>query len=315
LNDELAAERHLTQYFEMFGHRSIYHDGWKAVCPYPGPSLAEGAQKGHPFGTAITEAILDDLEENDWELYHLAVDPAECHNVAADHPDQLEQMRALWWHEAEQYGVLPLSASGIARMFVRRPSVGAARKVYELYPGGAPISFAAAPRVNNRAHAITAKVHVPNDGAEGVLLSHGNRHGGYALYVAGDRLHFVHNYLSLQLFTVSTTDPLPRGDVEVRMEFAPNGPARFLEGLGTPAVVCLIVNGELAGSGDLPYTVPSTFSTTGLSCGWAYYDSVDPTAFQAPFRFTGTIHKVTLDLTGELSINPNAEIVRMMTEQ
>ena len=80
---------HTTQYFEMFGHRSIYHEGWKAVCPYPGPSLAEGAERGHPFGTFITEAILDQLDAEDWELYDLDADPAECHDLAADQPERL----------------------------------------------------------------------------------------------------------------------------------------------------------------------------------------------------------------------------------
>jgi arylsulfatase len=313
--DPAAPSRHLTQYFEMFGHRAIYHDGWKAVCPYPGPSLAEGAERGHPFGTALSEAILDDLEANDWELYHLETDPAECHNVAAQHPDQLAAMRQRWWDEAERYGVLPLAASGITRLFARRPTVGAPRKVYEILPLGAPISFAAAPRVNNRAHSITAHVVIPDAGAEGVLLSHGNRHGGYALYVKDDRLHFVHNYLGLERFTVSSRTTLPRGAAALRMEFAPSGPPRFLEGLGTPADVRLFVDGEEVGLGHLPYSVPNTFATTGMSCGWAYFDSVDPSAYRAPYAFTGPLERVVLDVTGELIVNPQAEMVRLMTEQ
>jgi arylsulfatase len=224
-------------------------------------------------------------------------------------------MRALWWSEAERYGVLPISASGLNRMFARRPSIGAPRKVYEYFPGGSPITFSAAPRVNNRAHSISALTTLPDGPVDGVLLSNGNRHGGYALYVKDRRLHFVHNYLSLASFRVSAEHDVPSGDVELRMEFAPTGPPSFLEGKGTPADVRLFYDGVEVGMGHLPYSVPSTFATTGLSCGWAYFDTIDPSAYEAPFTFSAKLHKVILDITGELSINPNAEMVRMMTQQ
>jgi arylsulfatase len=313
--DPDAPSRHTTQYFEMFAHRSIYHEGWKAVCPYPGPSLAEGVERGHPFGTPLTEELLDKLEAEDWELYHLEVDPAECHDVAAEHPERLAELIELWWAEAERYGALPIAASGITRLFAKRPPVGGPRKVYELYAGGAPVSFAAAPRTNNRAHSITAHVTVPSGGAEGVLLTHGNRHGGYALYVAEGRLHYVHNYLSLASFTVSATAPVPEGDVQLRMELAPTGPPDFLAGLGSPAEVRLFADGEVIGFGELPHTVPNVFATVGMSCGYAAFDTVDPSAYLAPFTFTGEIHKVVLDVTGELTVHPGAEITRLMTQQ
>ncbi|MGZ4728968.1 MAG: arylsulfatase [Acidimicrobiales bacterium] len=310
-----APSRHTTQYFEMFAHRSIVHDGWKAVCPYPGPSLAEGVERGHPFGTFVTEAILDRLDAEDWELYHLEADPAECHDVAAEHPDRLAELRELWWSEAERYGALPIAGSGIDRLFARRPRVGGARQVYELFPDGSPVSFAASPRVNNRPHSITAHVTVPEGGAEGVLLTHGNRHGGYAFFVADGRLHYVHNYLSLQRFTVSATQPVPTGHAQLRMELAPTGPADFASGKGTPAEVRLFVDDEVVGFGELPYSVPNLFATVGMSCGYAAFDSVDPSAYLAPFTFTGTIHKVVLDVTGRLIVDPTAEMTRLMTQQ
>jgi arylsulfatase A-like enzyme len=314
-NDAQAPSRHTTQLFEMFAHRSIYHNGLKAVCPYPGRSLAEAHDKGHPFGTALSEAILDDLDANDWELYDLKSDPAECHDIGPSNPEKLEEMKALWWSEAQRIGALPLAATGITRLFTRRPTVGAPRRVYEIFPGGSPISFAAAPRVNNRTHTITAHVDIPEGTVEGVLLSHGNRHGGYALYVAANRLHFVHNYLGLRRFTVTSDVEIPRGPTTLSMEFVPTGPAQFLKGLGTPAQVRLFHGEEVVGTGELDYSVPSTFSTTGVSCGLAYFDTIDPSAYQAPFAFTGTLHKVVLDVTGELIINAQAEITRMMTEQ
>ena len=313
--DAAAPDRHTTQYFEMFGHRSIYHEGWKAVCPYPGPSLAEGAERGHPFGTFLSEEILDRLEAEDWELYDLTADPAECHDLAATEAERLAQMIDLWWAEAERYGVLPIATGDITRLLAKRPSVGRPRKVFELFPGGSPIPFAVAPRVYNRPHSIVADLTVPAGGAEGVVLTHGNRHGGYALYVAGGLLHYVHNHLGLDRFTVSSTEPLPEGDVQVRMELLTTGGPDFSQGHGSPAEVRLFHGDELVGMGALPHTVPNLFGIVGLSCGYAAYDSVDPSAYTAPGTFTGTIHKVVLDVTGESLLHPEAEMKRMMTQQ
>jgi len=316
LGDPDAPDVHTTQYFEMFGHRSIYHEGWRGVCPYPGPSLAEGAELGRPFGTELSEAILDDLDANCWEVYDLTNDPAECHNLAADRPDKVEELRALWWSEAERHGVLPLAASGISRLLAKRPTVGHSRRIFEFYPGGSPTPFTAAPRVPNRAHAIVAHVAIPDDGAEGVLFSLGSRHGGYALIVHDDRLKFVYNYLTLDRYTIVSDTPVPRGGaVELRMEFAPTGPPSFLEGKGTPAEVRLYFDGEVVGFGSLPHTVPVTFSTTGASCGEAFFDTIDPAIYEAPFTFTGELDKVVVDITGELIINPEAEMTRLMSQQ
>jgi arylsulfatase A-like enzyme len=310
-----APTLHSTQYFEMFGHRSIYQDGWKAVCPYPGPSLAEGAALGHPFGTFLTEAILDRLEAEDWELYHLDSDPSECHDLATIEPERLSQMIDLWWSEAERYGALPIATGDITRILTRRPTVGRHRQIFELSPGGSPIPFAVAPRVYNRPHRITARLHIPDEGAEGVLLTHGSRHGGYALYVANGRLHYVHNHLGLDLFSVSADSPLPTGELVVRMDLQTTGGPDFTLGRGSPAEVRLFVGREQIGLGTLPHTVPNLFGIVGLSCGYAAYDSVDPAAYMAPFPFTGTIHQVVLDVSGEALVNPAAEITRMMSQQ
>jgi arylsulfatase len=310
-----ASDRHLTQYFEMLAHRSIYHDGWKAVCPYPGPSLVEGAERGHPFGTFLTEAILDRLDVEDWELYDLRSDPAECHDVAADHPDHLRQMIDLWWSEAERYGALPLATGDLTRLLARRPTVGAARKRYELYPDASPIPFAASPRVYNRPHTITAEVTIPSGGAEGILLTHGSRHGGYAFYLRDGLLHYVHNYLGLARFEISASTPVEPGVRTLRMELAIQGPPDFSKGHGSPAAVSLLVDDELVGAGALPYTVPNLFGIVGVSCGYAAFDSVDPERFDAPFVFTGALHRVELDLSGELLTDPAAEMTRMMTQQ
>lgn len=312
---EAAPEVHLTQYSEMFGHRAIYHEGWKAVCPYPGPSLAEGRDRGHPFGTFLTEAILEELDRTDWELYDLGNDPAECVNLAEREPERLEQLKALWWSEAERYGVLPLATGDLTRLIARRPSVGAYRKVYEFYGGGSPVPFAASPRVYNRPHSISAYVDIPEGGAEGVLLSHGNRHGGYCLFVADGRLHYAYNELSLNRFVLTSDAQVPSGKVCLRFEFAPTGDANFLKGQGTPAELRLFFDDQQVALGAIGSSVLNLFATAGLSCGYGAFDTVDPALYSAPFAFTGEIDRVVLDVSGDLFVHPEAEMTRLMAQQ
>ena len=107
--DDAAPSRRDTQYFEMMGHRSIYHDGWRAVCPWPGPSFKEA---GKFFGAPITADELSKLDANGWELYHVAEDFAENHNVAAQHRAKLIEMISLWYVEAGKYNVLPIDSRG-----------------------------------------------------------------------------------------------------------------------------------------------------------------------------------------------------------
>ena len=111
-----VATRHHTQYFEMFGHRAIYHDGWRAVCPWPGPSFAEAAQKGRHYGSPIDGQVLADIEANDWELYDLTTDYAETKNVAAEHRDKVIEMVGRWWAEAGKYNVMPIDGSMLERL-------------------------------------------------------------------------------------------------------------------------------------------------------------------------------------------------------
>jgi arylsulfatase A-like enzyme len=313
--DPAAEDRHRTQYSEMLGHRSIYHEGWKAVCPYPGPSLAEGAERGHPFGTFLTEAILDRLEAEDWELYDLRTDPSECHDVAAGHPEKMAELKAQWWVEAERYGVLPIATGDLTRLLARRPTVGGNLKVVELFPGGAPMPFTGAPRVYNRPHRISARVTVGEHGAEGVLVTHGNRHGGYSVFVEGGHLTYVHNYLGLDRFVVRAGAPVPVGESLLRMHFEPTGGPNLGTGRGSPAVVRLYVDDDQVAEGELPYTVPNLFSTAGLSCGYAAFDTVDPSFYEAPFTFTGAIHRVVMDLSGDLTVVPAADMIRIMAQQ
>ena len=133
-DDPEAVSRRTTQYFEMMGHRSIYHDGWRAVCPWPGPSFAEA---GKGFGEPISAETLSQLDAQGWELYHVAEDPAENHNLAAEHRDRLIALIATWYVEAGKYDVMPVDGSGLARFVTEKPMIAAPRDSVRLLPGHA----------------------------------------------------------------------------------------------------------------------------------------------------------------------------------
>jgi len=166
---------HITQYFEMMGHRSIYHDGWRAVCPWPGPSFAEA---GKFFGALIDKDKLTELDATAWELYHVAEDFAENHNVAAENRAKLIEMIAMWYVEAGKYKVMPIDSRGTQRFADERPQIAVNRTSYVFYPDTQGVPANATVNILNRPYSITADVDIPEAGAEGVLLSQGGSDGG-----------------------------------------------------------------------------------------------------------------------------------------
>ena len=285
------------------------------VCPFPGTSFTEALDKERYFGAPLTADVLADLDANSWELYNLADDPAENHDLAEVNPDKLQEIIELWYAEADRYDVLPLATGDLARMNVERPTVARPRQKFVYQAGGAALPFAASPRVYNRPHSITADVVTPESGGEGVLLAHGNRHGGYSFFLKDGYLNHVHNYLGKEWFRVTSPDPIPTGEVSVRFEFEPTGELANVNGKGTSGRSQLYVNGDLVASVDLPYTVPNLFGIIGLSCGRDAVDSVSPDDYDAPGEFNGEIKSVTLDVTGDLIVDHDSELKRLMTQQ
>jgi len=311
LDEATATSRHHTQYFEMLGHRAIDHNGWRAVCPWPGPSFTEA---GVGFGQPISAEKLSELDATGWELYHVAEDPAENHNLAAEHRDRLIALISLWYAEAGKHGVLPIDGSGIARMVAEKPLVAPARDHYSLRPNTQSIPFFAGPRVLNRPHSITAFVDLPDSGAEGVLLCQGTAAGGYSLYIKNRKLHYVHNYVGRSLHTVSTPEELPTGAHELRFEFEPTGTPDMEHGRGAPGQLQLYVDGTLVANAEAPETTPFAFNPGVLSCGANPGSPVTPD-YRSPFKFTGTLHGVTIDVSGELIQDPDAELRAHMARQ
>jgi arylsulfatase A-like enzyme len=310
-DDPKAATRHRTQYFEMFGHRSIDHDGWRAVCPWPGPSFAEA---GLPFGAPISADTLTELDAKHWELYHVDVDPTENSNVAEEHRDILIALIARWYVEAGKYDVLPIDGSALPRMMTERPTVAEPRNRYVLRPGTQTIPGFAGPRLLNRPHAITADVEIPAGGADGVLICQGTGVGGWTLFVKNNRLCYTHNYVRRALYRVAATDPLPPGRHELRFEFEPTGPPDFANGKGAPGRAQLYLDRTLVAESDFPLTTPVAFNPGGLTCGANPSLAVDPD-YESPFRFAGTLHSVTIDLSGDLIVDSDSEMRVVMARQ
>ncbi len=336
LEDAEAPSKRRTQYFEMLGHRSIYHEGWRAVCPWPGPSFAEA---GTGFGNPISAEKLTELDANNWELYHVAEDFAENHNLAprqrselekvgealgiveeteeeAAHRARLIEMIAQWYVEAGKYNVLPIDGRGAIRVMDERPTIAVARTSYTYYPGTQPVPVSAGAFVLNRPHSITADIEIPEAGADGVIFSHGGSDGGYSLYVKDGKLHYVHNYMASEYLHVESVESVPAGHHQLRFEFEVTGPPDIPGGKGVPGLAQLYFGDKLVGQAEFPYTTPLMFGVAGgaLECGRDSGAPVTPD-YAPPFEFTGTIHNVTVDVSGELIRDTEAEMRMIMARQ
>lgn len=270
-----------AQYFEMVGRRAIYHDGWRAYSPWS-------------FGREVTA---ESLADSKWMLFNITKDFSESTDVAEKHPEKLEELKRLWWMQAAKYDVLPLDGRSVVRQAEPRPQMTAPRNKYVYRAGGGEVSSSSAANVLNRSYAITAQVVIPEGGAEGVLLAQGGRFAGYSFFVKDNRLHYVHNYVGLQEFTVTSSIEVPAGKATFRFEFERKGPPDFSKGKGSAGIGRLFIDGQRVGETEIRVTVPLAFALSGegLCCGW---DSLTEacSAYTGEFRFTGTIEKVVIDV-------------------
>src|SRR3954451_8577453 len=310
-DDATAASAPHTQSFQMLGPRAIYHDGWGAFCPWPGPSFAEA---GVGFGQPISADTLSELDATGWELYNLDEDFAENENVADAHRDRLIALIGTWYVEAGRYGVMPVDGSGMQRLIAEKPQAAAPRSRYDYIPDTQSVPFFAGARVLNRPHSITALVEIPEGGAEGVLLSQGGTPGGYSFFMKAGALHYVHNYVGRALYRVSSPEPIPVGRHELRFEFEPTGEPDLAAGKGTPGRLQLYVDGALVADAEAPLAIPFAINPGALSCGANPGSPVTP-EYNSPFRFTGTVHNVTVDVSGEMIEDSESNMRMAMARQ
>jgi arylsulfatase A-like enzyme len=311
-DDAKAPSKHVTQYFEMFGHRSLYHDGWRAVCPWPGTSFTES---GLGFGAPIDKDKLTELDAKGWELYDIAKDFAENHNLAGENRAKLIEMVGRWYVEAGQYKVLPIDSRGTLRFADPRPQIAVARSSYIYYAGTQAVPINACPPLLNRPHSITADVEIPKGGAQGALFAAGDVQGGFAFYVQDGRLQYVYNYVGSTFQHVQSNIPVPEGRHTLRLEFEVTGKPEIGKGKGAPGRAQLYIDGKLVGQGDVPLTMPLSLGLGGgFVCG---ADTGSPVwdKYKPPFRFTGTLYTATVDVTGELIKDSEAEMRMAMARQ
>jgi arylsulfatase len=314
-DDAKAEALHKTQYFEMFGHRSLYHAGWRAVCPWPGTSFVES---GRGFGAPLDHDTLNELDAKGWELYNLNDDPCETNDLVEKEKARLIEMIGMWYAEAGKYDVLPIDSRGTLRLGEPRPQIAAGRKKYVYYPGTQSVPGNAAPRVTNVPHRVSVHASVPNGGAEGVLFCMGGNDGGFVFYVKGGKLTYGYNYVADQRFKVEAKSAsVPVGDHVFSFEFTPTGKPDIQNGKGVSANIKLFIDGKVVGEGDLPVTIPIQLGlgagvVTGADTGSPVMLAED---YEPPFAFTGTIKKALVDVSGEPIDDPEAKVRMYLARQ
>ena len=278
-NDAKAAERHETQYFEMFGNRGIYHEGWTAVTRHKTPWILVGEK---------TPAFDDDV----WELYDTTKDWSQARDLSKEMPEKLHELQRLWLIEATRYNVLPLDDDLAKRMnpdTAGRP-VLIKGKTQILFGGMGRLSENSVVSIKNKSHAVTAEIVVPQSGAEGVIIAQGGNIGGWSLYAKGGKLKYCYNLLGIQYFYAESANALPAGEHQVRMEFAYAGGGR-----GKGGQVSLYVDGKKVGEGVVAATAAMVFSADdGCDVGEDTGAPVSPDYGPRGNAFTGRVKGVQI---------------------
>ena len=275
-----ADSKRQTQYFEIFGNRAVYHEGWVAcTTPPAGPWL---------MGTKEMPEVLNGYQ---WELYHIAEDFSESNNVAAKYPDKLREMQDMFLMEAAKFNVFPLDNSVLPRVLTPKPSYVAGRTKFEYSGELSGIASSNAPNILGKSFTITAEVEVPKS-ASGILVTHGGHFGGYALYLIKGKPVFVYNLLAIKQLRIAGSSTLAAGKHTIVLDFTYDGP-----GFGKGGNFVLNVDGKQVASEKIPSTIPvimtldETFDV-GIDTRSGVYDA----DYQPPFPFNGTIDNLTVEL-------------------
>jgi arylsulfatase len=290
-----------TQYFEMFANRGIYHDGWYACTTPPQPPWALGTKPLPP------------ITEYKWELYNLADDYSQADDLAAKNPDKLKELQALFLAEAAKYQVLPIDNSILPRIITPRPSATAGKSVFTYVGENPGIPVGNAPSLLNKDYTITAEITVPKEGAEGMIATLGGRFGGYGLYLQKGKPVFVYNLLDLKRYRwesgVGAEDwlgkSLKAGKHTIVFDFKYDGP-----GFGKSGTGVLTVDGRAVSKQKMEHTIPFLMSIDeSFDIGMDTRTGVDD-SYKLPFKFTGTINKLTYKLGPEQLTQADRDVMQ-----
>jgi len=277
-DDANAPTRHTTQYFEMVGNRAIYHEGWVARTIH---KEAWGQPKGP-------------LDKDVWQLYNVNEDFSEANDLAAAHPDKLKELQAMFMTEAEKYNVLPIDDRLYERFnpaLAGRPDLMGSRTSLTLYDG-MNVAEMAGINTKNVTYTITADVDLSNATTDGVIISQAGRFGGWTLYMKGGKLKHEYNFVGLQRTIITSAKPVTAGRHILTYEFKIDEPKP-----GSGGTCTLYVDGEKAGEGKIPRTIPYAFSgDEGLNVGADHETPVSEDYKQDDNKFTGKIHQVTIEI-------------------
>jgi arylsulfatase len=270
-----------TQYFEMAGMRALYHDGWMAsTVPFRAP------------WDITSQPPADVINDSTWQLFHVAEDWTQNHDVAAQNPAKLRELQDLFWVEANKYQVLPLDASAFTRVIAPRPSITAGRYEFTYVTRVTGVLPGNEPNILNKSYTISAEITVPEGGGEGVVVTDGGRFGGYALYLLQGRPVLHYNLEGVARFDWKGAAPLGAGKHSLSFDFKYDGP-----GFGKGGTGVLSVDGKEVARQSVPHTVPFIFGIDeSFDVGSDTGTSVNPADYQVPFTFTGELHKLTIKL-------------------
>jgi Sulfatase len=282
LEDSRADTGKDTQFYTMLGTRGIWHDGWFANTVH-----------------AATPSGWSHFDKDRWELFHIETDRSQCHDLATEMPDKLEEMKNLWFAEAAKYNGLPLADLNILETLTRwRPYLTGDLKSFTYYPNTAEVGIGAAVEFRGQSFSVLAEVIVDTTGAEGVLFKQGGAHGGHVLIVQDGRLHYIYNFMGEEEQKVSSAAAVPLGKHIVGVRYTRGG---TVEGSHTPlGEATLFIDDEAVGSLANMKAHPGTFGLAGasLSIGRNSGSAVS-SSYKAPFAFTGgTIVQVVVDISG-----------------
>lgn len=277
--DEAAAERHTTQYFEMFGNRGIYHEGWTAVTRHSIPWLA-----GAP---------LPPLSEDVWELYDVRTDFSQANNLASSNPEKLKELQAIFEREALRNNVFPIDDRRVERFNPRlagRPDIMGGRKSLTVYPGMQGMAENAFINVKGVPYTVTAEIEVNDTATKGVILAQAGAFGGWSLYMKDGKPFHEYNWFGEERTRIGGTAPLSQGKHVLTYEFVPDAATPGSGGKST-----LKVDGVTVAEAHIPKTQPFAFSgDEGVDVGLDLETAVSKDYAQGNNAFTGKIVKVTV---------------------